>query len=179
MNGTLFRKAVSALALALVLVVALPPAGPATRADSIEVTNTDDSGLGSLRQAIVDANNNAGPDTITFNVPICGGVCVIQPDSALPILDGGETTIDGYSQPGALMATATTSATILIQIDGSNAGPASGLDLTSAGNVARGLSITNFSQNGVRITGSLATGNVVAGNHIGTGADGTSDGGNT
>lgn len=32
------------------------------------VTNTDDSGAGSLRQAIIDANNNAGADSIVFNI---------------------------------------------------------------------------------------------------------------
>src|SRR5215471_6308886 len=33
------------------------------------VTNTNDSGAGSLRQAILDANANAGADTINFNIP--------------------------------------------------------------------------------------------------------------
>lgn len=32
------------------------------------VSNTNDSGAGSLRQAILDANLNPGPDTITFTV---------------------------------------------------------------------------------------------------------------
>jgi len=34
------------------------------------VTNTNDSGAGSLRQAILDANANAGTDTIVFNIPV-------------------------------------------------------------------------------------------------------------
>lgn len=33
------------------------------------VTNTNDSGAGSLRQAVADANNEAQPDAITFNIP--------------------------------------------------------------------------------------------------------------
>jgi hypothetical protein len=33
------------------------------------VTNTQDSGPGSLRQAILDANNNPGPNSISFNIP--------------------------------------------------------------------------------------------------------------
>src|SRR5687768_9904507 len=37
------------------------------------VTNTNDSGAGSLRQAIIDANNSPGFDNITFNIP-GGGV---------------------------------------------------------------------------------------------------------
>src|SRR5690606_15559995 len=40
-------------------------AGPAGAA-SFEVTTTADSGAGSLRQAIIDANGNGQADTITF-----------------------------------------------------------------------------------------------------------------
>jgi titin len=142
------------------------------------VINTSNDGVGSLRQAILDANASPGPDTITFNITTCMGVCVIQPASALPPLEGGEITIDGYSQPGAVEATATTSATILIEIDGTNAGEAYGLHVTSTGNVVRGLAITNFAWDGIRVAENQATGNTISGNHIGTGADGTSDGGN-
>ena len=39
---------------------------PVTVADTIEVTNTNDFGPGSLRQAIYDANATPGTDTITF-----------------------------------------------------------------------------------------------------------------
>jgi len=38
-----------------------------TQAATYTVTVTDDSGVGSLRQAIIDANANAGIDTIAFN----------------------------------------------------------------------------------------------------------------
>ncbi len=34
-----------------------------------EVTNLDDAGVGSLRQAILDANTNPGPDEIVFDLP--------------------------------------------------------------------------------------------------------------
>jgi hypothetical protein len=34
------------------------------------VTTTNNSGAGSLRQAIIDANANAGADTIRFNIPL-------------------------------------------------------------------------------------------------------------
>src|SRR5947207_15931209 len=40
------------------------------------VTNTNDSGAGSLRQAILDANANLGTDSICFSVP-GGGVQTI------------------------------------------------------------------------------------------------------
>ena len=47
------------------------------------VTNTNDSGAGSLRQAILDANTHAGLDKITFNIA-GSGVHTIAPLSALP-----------------------------------------------------------------------------------------------
>src|SRR3989442_5833254 len=51
------------------------------------VTNTNDSGAGSLRQAILDANANGSGvvDTITFNIS-GGGVKTIIPSSALPAI---------------------------------------------------------------------------------------------
>jgi len=57
------------------------------------VTNTNDSGEGSLRQAILDANAHPGLDTIAFHIGK-GGVQSIQPTSSLPditvpvIIDG-------------------------------------------------------------------------------------------
>ena len=44
----------------------------ATRADTFTVTSTADTGAGSLRQAITDANNHAGSDTIAFDIPGSG-----------------------------------------------------------------------------------------------------------
>ena len=40
----------------------------AATANTFTVTNANDSGSGSLRQAITDANNNAGADMIDFNI---------------------------------------------------------------------------------------------------------------
>ena len=39
------------------------------RAANFDVTNTNDAGAGSLRQAIIDANTAGGADTITITVP--------------------------------------------------------------------------------------------------------------
>lgn len=64
------------------------------------VTNANDSGPGSLRQAILNANNQAGADVITFNIPGIGPF-VITVASSLPALtDGAGVTIDGTTQPG-------------------------------------------------------------------------------
>ena len=52
------------------------------QAATFTVTNTSDGGPGSLHQAILDANANAGTDTIEFNIP-GAGPHKIQPASAL------------------------------------------------------------------------------------------------
>ena len=83
--------------IALVLACALP-----LGATTFTVTNTNDSGAGSLRQALLDAQNCAGaPHTIAFDVPagsLTNGVAVFAPSSALPELTCGGTTIDGTTQ---------------------------------------------------------------------------------
>ena len=98
------------------LVVSAPCAG-------LNVTNTGDSGPGSLRQAITDANTNPGLDTICFNIP-GAGVQTIAPLSALPPISD-PVIIDGYSQPGASPNTLAVGgdATLLIELNGITAGP--------------------------------------------------------
>ena len=63
------------------------------------VTNTDDSGAGSLRQAILDANADAVADRIEFNIPGTGPHS-IRPTTPLPAV-AQPVVIDGYTQPGA------------------------------------------------------------------------------
>src|SRR5690349_762556 len=69
-------------------------AGPFT------VTNTNDTGAGSLRQAIIDANTMGG-GTINFNIP-GAGVHTITPLTVLPTI-AQTVTIDGYTQTGSSM----------------------------------------------------------------------------
>jgi len=113
------------------------------------VSNTNDSGAGSLRQAIIDANasaNSGGPDTITFNIGADGSQQTINLSSALdPISEA--VTIDGFSQYGALTPT-----TPLIELNGSSAGASvDGLTLAagSDGSTIQGLVINNFDYNGI------------------------------
>ena len=67
--------------LAFLLWAATLPLAAAT----FTVTNTDDAGPGSLRQAILDAEGSAGADTIAFAIP-GAGVHTITPLSLLPII---------------------------------------------------------------------------------------------
>lgn len=58
------------------------------------VTNTNDSGVGSLRQAILDANSSgAGPHTINFDVLLNGQTIFLS--SSLPQVTVSDVTIDG------------------------------------------------------------------------------------
>ncbi|HBJ36743.1 MAG TPA: hypothetical protein DDZ51_18705, partial [Planctomycetaceae bacterium] len=127
------------------------------------VTNTNDSGAGSLRQAILDANALAGHDTITFNIA-GGGVHTINLSSILPtitdqvtinaatesdyagtpliVLHGGGTIVDGFRLYGG----------------------------TSSGSTIRGFAITGFTSDAIDIAGS--NNNTIAGNYLGLSADG-------
>jgi hypothetical protein len=66
------------------------------QAATFAVTNTNDAGAGSLRQAIVDANANAGEDTIDFAPSLAGQTITLA--SQLPtITDTAGLTSDGGS----------------------------------------------------------------------------------
>ena len=110
------------------------------------VTNTNDSGAGSLRQAIIDANASVGADIINFNIP-GGGTFTISPTSALPAISDG-VTIDGLSQPGA------NAGSPKIVLSGSSAGAnVNGLTISTGANnsVIKGLVINGFTGNGISI----------------------------
>ncbi len=116
-------------------------------AATFTVTNTNDSGAGSLRDAITQANTAAGADTIAFNVSGAGctggGVCTITPASLLPTVS--ETVlIDGYTQPGAspnTNATGAINAVLKVVLAGPNGGGGGGITLGAANSTVRGLVI--------------------------------------
>jgi len=126
------------------------------------VSNTLDSGGGSLRQAILDANGNPGADAINFSI---GGPAphTINLLSALPAIT--ETvTINGTSQPDF-------AGTPVIELNGSGAGGAAdGLTVNASNSAVRGLVINRFNGNGIVIN---ANANAIEGNFIGTNAAGT------
>jgi len=85
---------VGGVAGALVLA---PQAGAAT---TYTVTNTADSGAGSLRQAVADANNNAGADIIVFDASAAGTITLttdifFTDDVSIAGLGAAESIISG------------------------------------------------------------------------------------
>ncbi len=153
-----------------ILIFVLPAAlGAAT----FTVVNAADSGAGSLRQAILDANGSAGLDTIAFAIP-GGGVHTMSPASALPTITD-PVVIDGYMQPGASANTLPggEDAVLLIELDGSAAGNSKGLVLEAGagGSTVRGLVVNRFGSTGIELH---SDGNVVEGNFVGTDPTGIS-----
>src|SRR5262245_6834328 len=69
------------------------------RAETYVVVNTADSGAGSLRQAMTNANAHAGTDTIEFNIPGSGVHTIDVPTTQLPSITS-PVVIDGTTQPG-------------------------------------------------------------------------------
>ena len=142
----------------------------AAQAATFTVSNTNDSGVGSLRQAILSANGTVGSDTIVFSIP-GAGVHTITPNVPLPIITS-PIIIDGNSQPGF-------SGTPLIELNGSLAGvsaQANGLHLKGGNSWVKGLIINRFFLRGIVIEDSTQT--TVSGCYIGTNATGTADLGN-
>lgn len=140
------------------------------------VINTNDSGSGSLREAILNANTNiTAGHRIEFAIP-GAGVQVIAPASALPVITS-PVTIDGYTQPGSATNTSATAfnGTVLIQIDALNAG-ANALTVVGGGTTIRGLIIVRSPASGIEL--SFGDGNSVRGCLIGVDGAGT-DLGNT
>lgn len=128
------------------------------------VTNTNDNGAGSLRQAIIDANGASGScdlQTIVFAIP-GSGVHTIRPNATLPTIQM-QILIDGYSQPGSAQNSLSEgdNAVILIELDGSNAGASNGFTIGSlttttvcsgSGTRIRGLAINRFALAGIEVT---------------------------
>jgi hypothetical protein len=136
-------------------------AGAAT---TFAVTNTNDSGVGSFRQAILDANANPGADVITFSIG--SGLQTINPASALPdILD--PVVIDASTQPGF-------AGSPLIEVSGINIPsiPNRGvLYITAGDTTVRSLIINHYKDGGISIL--TGGGNHIEGNFVGTDATGS------
>ena len=134
------------------------------------VTTAADSGAGSLRQAMLDANANAGADIIEFEIG-SGGAHTINLLSQLPELTvaGGAITLNAKTQDGY-------AGTPLIAINGASAPSASaGIVILAGNSTIEGLAIHSFNVRGIFVGGNN---NIIRDNYIGTDLTGTLDLGN-
>jgi hypothetical protein len=152
-----------------------------SKGTTFSVDSLKDAGTGSLRAAITAANANGLADTIVFNIGGTG-VRTIRPLSQLPQLtDPAGVFINGLTQGGADDgANPPSTAILLIEINGSQAGASHGLWITSPNNTIQGIVIDSFEQDGIRIEGTpISTfNNRIYCNFIGTDPTGTIDCGN-
>ena len=169
--------------LLLFIILAVYSIGTAA-ADTFTVTNTNDTGAGSLRQAITDANGHANidvntPDIIQFTIPnsdpnrnATTGVFTITPSFPGLTRITDPVVIDGYTQTGSSVNTLAVgdNAKLLIELNGTSVANSNinGLEVDAGGggSTIRGLIINRFGGgNGI----SISENNVkVLGNFIGT-----------
>jgi hypothetical protein len=100
------------------------------------VTNTNDSGAGSLRTALTNANSTVGADTITFNIA-GAGTKTINLLSSLSITDS--VNINATSQPGY-------AGNPLIELNGNNGFTTRAFDISSPSGTT--VTISGFSIGG-------------------------------
>jgi choice-of-anchor C domain-containing protein len=152
------------------------------------VVNTNDSGAGSLRQVLINANTltndaalavsgrTAALEHVVFMIGngsaaaglrsginlFSGGVASIAATSELPVT--APLTIDAQTQPGW-------SANPLIELNGAGAGSVAGAINASASLTLRGLVINRYSGAGVYLNGAASS--LLQGNWIGLGNTGS------
>lgn len=107
-----------------------------------------------LRAAIELANALPGRNRVTFD-----GVTRVRPSSGLPEIEN-PVVIDGSVAGGGR-----------VELDGRDAGQASGLHVTGGGSTIRGMVIHSFTGSGIVLD--TSGGNVVVGNVVGLTRDGT------
>jgi hypothetical protein len=140
------------------LALAVPPTStPALQGGTIIVTSAADSGPGTLRQALLDAQ---GGDIITFDPDVFPPTApvTISLTSELPGFDAGNLTLDASN------------AGVILDGSGLGEGWVAGLQIVSShGNTIRGLQMSNFSGRAIDITGNSRH-NVIGGDRsIGSG----------
>ncbi len=155
--GSKVRKgavAASGAAAALGALVAGAPADAAT----FTVINLNDSGAGSLRQAIVDANNAVGADTVVFQAGLTGTITLTT--GQLYIAD----SVDVQGPGAAVLTVSGNNASRVFYLYNSDTTidvTISGLTITG-GNANIGAGVVDFDENlildHVTITGNTATG---------------------
>lgn len=137
------------------------------------VTNTNDSGTGSLRAAIEWANLQTGTATVTFAIPGIGPH-TINLMSALPNITANGVTINGASQSGAQCRDLWAGTGHDLRVTVRAASGFDGFKLAGANQTVRGLAMTGFANAVVSLpTSSNAQ---IQCNYLGLFADGASNG---
>lgn len=127
---------------------------------TIVVTNTNDSGPGSFRNALYEAEGDGVESLITFDAALAGStINVLSPFGQLL---AGNTTVNGDVNNDCAPD---------IELNGS--GISAGLTIMSAGNTIRGLAINRFAAENLVVTGPGAQNNQIRCNHIGLNLAGT------
>jgi predicted outer membrane repeat protein len=127
-------------------------------AATFTVSNLNDSGPGSLRQAILDANSAAGADTIEFQGGLSGTITLTSGQLTIDDPTGGSLTING---PGAqVLAVNGNNASGVLSITSADTVTISGLTITG-GNNAFGGGINNAGT--LTLTNSTVSGNTASG----------------
>lgn len=150
-----------------------------THAATFTVTNTNDSGVGSLRTAISSANTGAG-NIVAFNIPTSDpgynastGVFTIQVLSLLPAIQNMNIVVDGTTQTTNVGNTNPDGPEICIR---GNGVLEYGICFPTSGNSVKGISFNGF-QIGVLIYRAVAmincNNNVVDGCYFGVNYNGT------
>lgn len=176
-NLNIYLRRVSVVCAVLILAISF---AQSANAATYSVTTTADNGddtnptSGSLRAAIITANATPAADTINFSVS-----GTISPPTSLPAITQ-PLIINGYSATGSAAATSSVPATLVVELNGANAGE-SGIGLqfsvtsgtcTTTNCRVLGLAINRFMSAGIRINnGSVG----ILGNFVGTDINGTSN----
>jgi len=103
---------------------------------STVVTNTNDSGFGSLRQAILNANVQLGPDTISFDIP---GAVTLTATMLLLVRTVVEAPNEGWGSPVTIGSFALTAALLaaFLTIEQRSASPLVRLGILRSGPLVR------------------------------------------
>lgn len=116
--STLFRRG---FLISTALCGAALGADPA-RAANFTITNTNDSGAGSLRQAIIDSNATPGSNTIVLQAGLIGNIALASPLPAIVVpvsINLKNSALDGIAIGGNFgLSVATTGAVTLSNVIG-------------------------------------------------------------
>ena len=163
-------------------ILSTTPAGATVRirpfqASNADVTNTADSGPGSLRNAMTFHNANPSVQ-VSFRIPITDsgfvfGVWTIKPAGPLPTLTATGSTLDGVSQRLAIGNTNHIGPEIFIDFVNANS---TGLSIGADNCLVRELGFIHATGAGINVSGSI---NSIQRCFIGIGLDGATAAPNT